>query len=55
MYSFNLIKVESYLQQFEGISLIKHDTNEIELACNLIKFTNLKKYLSDITKSSFVL
>jgi hypothetical protein len=47
--------MESYLQQFEGISLIKRDTNEIELACDLIKFTNLQNTFSDITKRSFVL
>jgi hypothetical protein len=47
--------MENYLQQFEGISLLKLDTIEIELACYLIKFPNLQNISSYITKRSFVL
>jgi hypothetical protein len=36
--------MENYLQQFKGISLIKRDSFEIELASDLIKFTNLQIY-----------
>ncbi len=39
--------MENYLQQFKGISLIKRDSFEIELASDLIKFTNLQNIFSD--------
>ncbi len=34
--------MESYLQQFEGTSLIKRGSIKIELVFRLIKYTNLQ-------------
>ncbi len=39
--------MENFLQQFKGTSLIKRDSIEIELAFDLIQFTNLQNIFSD--------
>jgi hypothetical protein len=39
--------MENFLQQFEGTSLIKRDSIEIELVFDLIKFTILQNIFSD--------
>jgi len=40
--------MDNYLQQLKGINLIKRDSVEIELAFDLIKFTNLQNIFSDM-------
>jgi hypothetical protein len=43
----NLIKIENYVQQLEGTSLIMRGSIWISLAFELIIFTNLKNIISD--------